>query len=208
MKTFKQFLTEAKAPSLAEKFDTLLKQQNPLTPEARQMMDDWMGGFSMEINDHLRGRDRFHNPSMDTFVKNYDKIIQEHGVRLEEPLTVYRSTPHSRSIRHTGFLSATLDPRFAIGVAAGKEIPEWEEHSKNHKILRIVIPKRSLVMPVDARHTKGRELGDYSREFEILLPRGTHLDVNPKPSRVQIGNEFRDLHDASVVHNMGMSQDK
>jgi hypothetical protein len=201
MKSFKEFLTEAKNSPLDEKFNKLLERQKPLTSQAKDMMDEWMGGFSMDVNDHLRGKDRFHNPSMDAIVDNYDKIIQEHGVELDEPLTVYRSTPHSRSTKHTGFLSTTLDPRFAVGVAAGKEIPEWSEHSTNHKILRITIPKGTRVLPVDARHTKGSKLGDYSKEFEILLPRGTNLDVNPRPSKVKVGSELRDLHDATVRTN-------
>jgi hypothetical protein len=197
VKSFKQYLIEANSSPLEDKFNELLKKQKPLTPDAKEMMDEWMGGFSVEINDHLRGIDTS-NPSMNQFIKDYDKIIEDHGIELEEPLTVYRATPHGKSTKHTGFLSTTLDPRFAVGVASGKEIPEWAERSPDHKILRITIPKGQRVLPVDARHTKGIKLGDYSKEYEILLPRGVNLEVHPNPTKVKVGSELRDLHNATI----------
>jgi hypothetical protein len=200
MKKFKQYLMETKSFSLEDKFHGLLKKQKPLTPDAKEMMDEWMGGFSMEVNDHLRGRNTS-NPSMNQFIRDYDKIIEEHGIELEEPLTVYRATPHGKSTKHTGFLSTSLDPRFAVGVASGKEIPEWSERAAEHKILRITIPKGQRVMPVDARHTKGSKLADYSKEYEILLPRGVNLEVHPNPTKVKIGSELRNLHNATIKEN-------
>jgi len=181
---------------LDARFDALLQKQAPLTPEAQEMMDEWMDGFSSDVNSYIRGEKK--DPGMGTFVRQYDDIIKNHGIVLDEPLTVYRSTPHGKSVTHEGFLSTTLDPKFAVGIAAGREIPEWSEKAREHKIMRITIPKGTRVLPVSAKHTRGRKGSDYSKEFEIIIPRGSRLNVNPKPGRVQVGKEFRDLHDATL----------
>ena len=195
VKSFFQFLTE-QTSALDVKFDALLKRQKPLSPDAQEMMDEWMDGFSSDVNAFIRGEKK--DPGMKKFVDQYDKIIEEHGIVLDEPLTVYRSTPHGKSVTHEGFLSTTLDPKFAVGIAAGREIPEWSEKAKEHKIMRITIPKGTRVLPVGAKHTRGRKTGDYSGEFEIIIPRRSRLNVNPKAGKVQVGKEFRDLHDATL----------
>ena len=193
---FKQFLSEGKKRKI--NLQTSAQKMKPFyiglpSPEIKD--DEWEDVYqkilwqyqrdsknstsSSAMNNFLRKKPDFMtNPDDDQMherISHLDRLFAKHGRTLDKPFTVFRGTSNVESGIHPAFLSTTLDRSLAYDFAA-----KHERAGRSGKVLKLTVPKGTPFVKINP-DWGDRTIG-FNKENEILFPRNTQLDINPKPT--------------------------
>lgn len=194
MKSFLQFLLESPGnkerifvPSGANQtplrpfFQQQTSQLRSMSDMARQILDDYVAGGNYHLNYYLRKLARegkISDPtypegwltSIKTKVSEMDDLIRQQSITSENPMTVWRWVPGESATPgvQQGYLSTSVNPRWAAAATRGH---------KGARLLRIDVPAGTPYLPVDSM---------FPDENELLFGRGHNLEIDPKPSKMQV----------------------
>ena len=218
MKSFRQYITEVRrkidvVSGLADDtpptpFFTRVQQHAsgaPPVPDVLQKALVYYGSHGHDfMNDILRGtppkpQDKYEELKLakaHEAIGHMKTLFDHHAVRSDRPMTVYRFMPeeHIRSGPHAGFMSTSVNPRWAFLNAFGKHYSKKFPHAIQP------VGMLQLHVPAGTPHVVMNN-PDFSQESEILFNHGTHIHLPdpPNPTTVKVARSSR--HKDEVGHD-------